>query len=147
MKNLFTLLFFLFSPVSFALSQSIDSASLSSIDKKYTIENCVNEFSVAKIESTKAGYQYWYADKALADGKTLKLSVVKPHSATHPPHKHAEDEFFFIMEGKAEIYFDGKKKEVGQNTSLYCPSNIEHGIRNIGDTELKYLVIKKYDKK
>jgi quercetin dioxygenase-like cupin family protein len=30
-------------------------------------------------------------------------------------------------------------------TSLYCPSNVEHGIRNAGDTELKYLVIKKYE--
>ena len=31
-------------------------------------------------------------------------------------------------------------------TSFYCPSNVEHGIRNTGDTELKYLVIKKYSK-
>ena len=29
-------------------------------------------------------------------------------------------------------------------TSFYCPSNVMHGIRNVGDTELKYLVIKKY---
>jgi mannose-6-phosphate isomerase-like protein (cupin superfamily) len=146
MNNLFILIFCLL-PVSFASSQSADSTSSSNIHKKYTIENCVNEFSIANIESTKAGYQYWFADKNLADGKTLKMSVVKPHSATHPPHRHIEDEFFFILEGKSEIYFDGKKKEVGPNTSLYCPSNIEHGIRNIGDTELKYLVIKKYEKK
>jgi oxalate decarboxylase/phosphoglucose isomerase-like protein (cupin superfamily) len=32
-------------------------------------------------------------------------------------------------------------------TSFYCPSFSEHGIRNVGDTELKYLVIKKYDLK
>jgi mannose-6-phosphate isomerase-like protein (cupin superfamily) len=128
-------------------SQSTDSLTSKTSNKQYTIDNCVNEFSLAKIESTKAGYQYWYADKSLADGKTLKLSVVKPHSATHPPHKHVEDEFFFILEGKAEIFFDGTKKEVGPNTSLYCPSNTEHGIRNIGDTELKYLVIKKYENK
>jgi len=146
MKNLITLILFLLL-VSFASSQSTDSTSSSNIHKRYLIENCVNEFSITKIESTKAGYQYWFADKDLADGKTLKMSVVKSHSATHPPHKHTEDEFFFILEGKAEIYFDGQKKEVGPNTSLYCPSNIEHGIRNIGDTELKYLVIKKYENK
>ncbi len=29
-------------------------------------------------------------------------------------------------------------------TSLYCPPNIEHGIRNMGETEAKYLVVKKY---
>ncbi len=113
-------------------------------EKKYTIDNCVNEFNPAKTEATKVGFQYWFADKNFADGKTVKMSVVAPHSATHPPHKHAEDEFFFVLEGTAEFYLDGKTKTVGPMTSLYCPSDVEHGIRNVGDSKLKYLVIKKY---
>lgn len=113
-------------------------------EKKYTIDNCVNEFNPAETEPTKVGFQYWFADKNFADGKTVKMSVVAPHSATHPPHKHAEDEFFFVLEGTAEFYLDGKTKTVGAMTSLYCPSDVEHGIRNVGDSELKYLVIKKY---
>ncbi len=112
--------------------------------KKYSIDNCVNEFNATKTEATKVGFQYWFADKNFADGKTVKLSVVAPHSATHPPHKHAEDEFFFVLEGTAEFYLDGKTKIVGPMTSLYCPSDVEHGIKNVGDSELKYLVIKKY---
>ena len=111
---------------------------------KYTIDNCVNEFSIDRTEKTQAGYQYWFADKSFADRKTLKLSVVEPHNATHALHSHPEDEFFFILKGKAEFYLNGKTKIVGPNTSLYCPSYSEHGIRNVGDTELKYLVIKKY---
>lgn len=111
---------------------------------RYSIDNCVNTFNPADIESTKAGYQYWFADKKFADGKTVKLSVVRPHEATHPPHRHAEDEFFFVLEGKAEFLLNGKTRIAGLYTSLYCPSNMEHGIRNVGDTELKYLVIKKY---
>lgn len=111
----------------------------------YTIENCVNTFDPDKVEKTKAGYQYWFADKKFADGKTVKLSVVEPGSATHAPHSHVEDEFFFVLEGTAEFYLDGKTQTVGKNTSLYCPSNSEHGIHNVGDTQLKYLVIKKYE--
>jgi len=114
--------------------------------KKFTIDNCVNEFSMDKIEKTKAGYQYWFADKDFLDGRTLKLSVIAPHSATHLPHKHIEDEFFFVLDGTAEFYLDGKTKTAGPYTSFYCPPNSEHGIKNIGDTELKYLVIKKYEK-
>jgi mannose-6-phosphate isomerase-like protein (cupin superfamily) len=98
-----------------------------------------------KIEKTGAGYQYWFADKKFVDGRTLKMSVVKPGKATHEPHTHAEDEFFFVLEGQAEFYLDGKKVVVGPYTSLYCPSNSKHGIRNAGDTELKYLVIKQYE--
>ena len=112
---------------------------------KYTIENCINKFSSDKIEKTAVGYQYWFVDPTFADGKTLKMSVVAPHSATHPPHVHPEDEFFFILEGKAELYLKGKWIPAEPYTSFYCPSNVEHGIRNAGDTELKYLVIKQYD--
>jgi mannose-6-phosphate isomerase-like protein (cupin superfamily) len=114
---------------------------------KYTIDNCVNTFSMDKKEKTKVGYQYWFVDKNFLDGRTLKLSVVKPHEATHQPHKHFEDEFFFVLEGKAEFYLNGHIKVVGPMTSLYCPPYFEHAIRNVGDTELKYLVIKKYPKK
>ena len=113
-------------------------------EKKFTIENCVNEYSEEKSDETKSGHRFWFVDKDFIDGRTLKLSAVKPHGATHPPHKHEADEFFFILEGKARFYLDGKTRVVGQYTSLYCPSNIEHGISNAGDTELKYLVIKKY---
>jgi mannose-6-phosphate isomerase-like protein (cupin superfamily) len=115
--------------------------------KKFTIENCVNEYSEEKSDETKSGHRFWFADKDFIDGRTLKLSAVKPHGATHPPHVHEADEFFFVLEGKAKFFLDGKSKVVGAYTSLYCPANVPHGISNAGDTELKYLVIKKYLKK
>lgn len=117
------------------------------VNQNFDIDNCVNVFNQSKIESTKVGFQYWFVDKDFLDGRTIKMSVVKPHSATHPPHKHEEDEFFFVLEGKAEFFLEGRTKQVEGFASFYCPSNLLHGIRNIGDKELKYLVIKKYLKK
>jgi quercetin dioxygenase-like cupin family protein len=114
---------------------------------RYTIDKCVNEFTISNIESTKAGYQYWFVNRDFLAGRTLKMSVVAPHGATHPPHRHAEDEFFFLLEGKAEFFLNGQRKIAGPYASFYCPPNAEHGIRNVGDTVLKYLVIKKYEKK
>lgn len=137
------LLTFLLSAVTVMSMAQTKSDSIAD-EKKFTIDNCVTTFTTDKALKTNVGYQFWFADRDFIDGRTLKLSVVAAHSATHPPHKHAEDEFFFILEGKAEFYLDGKTKEAGPYTSFYCPSNVEHGIRNIGDTELKYLVIKKY---
>jgi quercetin dioxygenase-like cupin family protein len=130
-----------------ALGQGKTSDAQKAKTTKYTIDNCVNEFSKDKVEKTEAGYQYWFVNKALADGKTLKMSVVKPHSATHAPHSHPEDEFFYVVEGRIEFYLDGQRKVVGPFSSLYCPPNIEHGIRNVGDAEAKYLVVKKYEVK
>jgi mannose-6-phosphate isomerase-like protein (cupin superfamily) len=112
--------------------------------KTLMIDDCVNTFNPARVESTKAGYQYWFVNKDLLDGRTLKMSAVRPHEATHPPHMHAEDEFFFVLEGTAEFSLNGKTKTGTPYTSLYCPPNSTHGIRNLGETTLKYLVIKKY---
>jgi len=142
MKNIFASLILLFSVSSLLHAQ--EKPDTATTQKQFTIENCVSEFSMDKTVKTKVGYQFWFADKDFIDGRTLKMSVVAPHSATHPPHKHIEDEFFFVLEGTAEFYLDGKTKVAGPYTSFYCPSNVEHGIRNVGDTELKYLVIKKY---
>jgi quercetin dioxygenase-like cupin family protein len=120
------------------------AANANTEQARYSIDNVVNTFDMEKTRTTAVGYHYWFADKAFADGKTLKLSVVKPHSATHDPHVHDEDEFFFVLEGTAEFHLDGETATGGPMTSFYCPSGVKHGIRNIGDTELKYLVIKKY---
>lgn len=113
--------------------------------KVFNIDNCVNQFDMNKIEKTKVGYQYWFANKEFLDGRTLKMSVVAPGEATHPPHSHNEDEFFFVLEGKAEFILNGETRVAEAYSSFYCPPNSEHGIRNVGNTELKYLVIKKYE--
>lgn len=143
-SHIILLLFTCFLSLTYAQDHSVTAND--SI-KKFTIENCVRTFDASKTIETKVGYQFWFADKDFLDGRTLKMSVVAPHKATHEPHKHIEDEFFFVLEGTAEFYLDGKTTTGNQYTSFYCPSNAEHGIRNVGETELKYLVIKKYLKK
>lgn len=68
---------------------------------RYILARCVNEFTLDKTEKIPAGYQYWFGDKDLAEGKTLKMSVVGPQSSTHSPHVHSEDELFFVLEARS----------------------------------------------
>lgn len=145
MKQKFAIsLFFIFSLTGLARAQDPTQKALPD-GKIYTIENCINRFDQGKATKTTVGYQYWFIEqKFLADGLTVKMSVVGPKQATHAPHKHAGDEIFFVLEGTAEFYLNGKTTTGGANTSFYCPENSEHGISNVGNTELKYLVIRKY---
>ena len=136
---LISLILFMFSQIGYSQVET----NKSMVKKDFTIENCVNEYSVEKSDKTKSGHRFWFADKDFIDGRTIKLSAVKPGTATHPPHAHHQDEFFFVLEGNAKFYLDGKTKVVGPYTSLYCPADVPHGISNAGETELKYLVIKK----
>lgn len=109
-----------------------------------SIDKFVNSFAKEKSQATKAGYEYWFVDKDLADDrKTVKMSVVGPRLAAHAPHRHLEDEVIFVLEGSAELMLAGQTRVVGPLSSLYCPPNVEHGIKNAGDSELKYLIIKR----
>jgi quercetin dioxygenase-like cupin family protein len=110
----------------------------------YDIDNSVKTFVKDAVEKTKNGYQYWFFDKNFAQGRSIKLSVVGPHLASHAPHRHEGHEFFFVLQGKAEFSLEGKTRVVGPQTALYCPPNSLHGISNAGDEELRYLVIKDY---
>jgi len=114
------------------------------VSKQFDINTCLSTYSEEKSQETASGHRFWFVDKHFVDGRTLKLSVVKPRQATHPPHAHAQDEFFFVLEGKAKFHLAGDEKTVEPYTSLYCPANMLHGISNAGETDLKYLVIKKY---
>jgi quercetin dioxygenase-like cupin family protein len=118
----------------------------STVAPKFTIENCINRFNLDKTVKTAVGYQYWFIDQNfLEDGLTVKMSVVGPKQATHAPHKHAGDEIFYVLEGTAQFYLNGKTTTGGPNTTFYCPDDgTEHGISNAGNSELKYLVIRKY---
>jgi quercetin dioxygenase-like cupin family protein len=140
----YILIFFGFTLSIFAQITDSEEIIENSDSNKFTIKNCVNQFNINDTIGTKVGYQYWFVDKNFLNGRTLKMSVVEPHAATHAPHSHKEDEFFFVLEGTAEFYLNGKTATGTAYSSFYCPSNSTHGIRNIGDTELKYLVIKKY---
>lgn len=145
MMKKITFIILAFSPLlKFAQAQEpVQKAS--SDRKKYNIENCINRFEIEKSSKTSVGYQYWFiGQKFLDDGLTVKMSVVGPKLASHQPHKHAGDEIFFVLQGTAQFYLDGKTTTSGANTSFYCPENSEHGISNAGNTELKYLVIRKY---
>ncbi len=110
----------------------------------YSIENSVKSFSMDAIEKTRAGYQHWFFDRNFAQGRTVKMTVVGPHLASHAPHEHDGHEFFFVLEGRAEFLLDGKTRQVGPQTAMYAAPHVLHGIKNVGDTELKYLVIKDY---
>jgi len=131
-------------PLASAAGDTAPAPPTAAASTGYTIDNCIQTFDPTRTEKTGAGYQFWFFGRSFADGKTLKLSLVGPHQATHSPHRHGEDEFFFILEGQAECYLDGQWRAVPPNTSFYCPSGREHGLRNAGSTEMKYLVIKQY---
>lgn len=71
---------------------------------------------------------------------TMLLDTVPPGVGV-PPHLHEhEDEWFYVLEGRAEFWTDGAWKEVPAATAVFGPRQVPHGFRNAGDTPLRLLI-------
>lgn len=110
--------------------------------EKYSLENCVKTMTESNMTQKKNGRQFWFVEKTFGKGLNLKCSEVGPKSARHPAHSHQAEEIFFILKGQAEFTLRDQHKTVPPNSSMYCPPGVLHGIRNAGDSPLRYLVIR-----
>ena len=71
---------------------------------------------------------------------TMFTSVTLPGSGP-PPHVHNnEDEWFFVLQGRAEFFRNGEWNEVPVGSAVFTPKGIVHAFRNAGDTPLRMLV-------
>ncbi len=53
------------------------------------------------------------------------------------PHKHALEEFWFILEGEAIVTLEGQDYAVGPGDLICLPAWVEHGLRS--DTEARWI--------
>ena len=51
----------------------------------------------------------------------------------HPPHKHLNEEIFFLREGTVELTVEGKVSRIGPGSVAFIASNEMHGAKNVGD--------------
>ena len=47
------------------------------------------------------------------------------------------------MEGTAEALIGDETRVIQANTAVFCPPNVTHGLRNRGQTPMRYLVIRR----
>lgn len=110
--------------------------------QKYNIQTCVNALDENNVQQTSKGWVHWFVKKSFSHGLNLKMSQVAARQARHGAHSHPGEEILFVLKGQAEFTVADEHRVVGPNTSLYCPPGVLHGIRNAGDSALRYLVIK-----
>ena len=71
----------------------------------------------------------------------MHVTTLKPGMASHPPHKHPNEELVIIKEGTVEALINGEWKRVGPGSVIFNESNILHGLRNVGNDTATYHVI------
>jgi len=78
---------------------------------------------------------------ATVDELEMHVTTLNPGLASHPPHRHVNEELIIIREGDCETLSDGKWVKVGPGSVVFNASNSLHGFRNVGTTPATYHVI------
>lgn len=78
---------------------------------------------------------------ATLDELEMHVTTLNPGMASHPPHKHPNEELIILDKGTVEALVNGEWKRLGPGSVILNASNVLHGLRNVGDAPAQYHVI------
>jgi quercetin dioxygenase-like cupin family protein len=85
--------------------------------------------------------QFVRAPTATLDELEVHATTLNPGQASHPPHRHPNEELVILASGKLEATSNGKTRELGPGSVIFNASNQLHSVRNVGDVPATYHVI------
>jgi XRE family transcriptional regulator, regulator of sulfur utilization len=112
-------------------------------DTKPVLGPTVFEWDEMKSVKTATGEvrSLYKGPTATLDQLEMHVSTLNPGLASHPPHRHVNEELIILREGECETLSNGKWIKVGPGSVVFNASNSLHGFRNMGTTPAVYHVI------
>lgn len=78
---------------------------------------------------------------ATLDQLEMHITTLNPHTASHAPHRHVNEELIILREGECETLSNGQWVKVEPGSVVFNASNSLHAFRNVGATPATYHVI------
>lgn len=110
---------------------------------KSVLGSTIFKWEELQVRPTNAGER-----RDVADNPTPTLAVfechittLNPGRASHPPHKHNQEELIFMKEGTVEIHLNGQTQRAGPGSVFFYASNDMHNITNVGEGRATYWVV------
>jgi len=75
------------------------------------------------------------------DELEMHITTLNPHTASHKPHTHPNEEMVIVREGTLQAHVNGKEVVVGPGSVLFFASMQPHAVQNIGAAPATYYVI------
>jgi mannose-6-phosphate isomerase-like protein (cupin superfamily) len=69
------------------------------------------------------------------------ITEIAPGTRAHPPHTHTAIEAFYVLEGRGAVEVGAERHEIGPNEAIILDARTLHGLENIGDRPMRYMVI------
>jgi len=104
---------------------------------------------VISSQNAKASQDAWGTFLSYYEGRSNHITdiltgvaIINPGEEIHPPHKHPEEEFLMILEGQGTWSIKGVESPASAGDILFAVPGDLHGIKNTGDSPLKFVVFK-----
>jgi len=96
------------------------------------------------VEKTATGERRQVFDSATATVDRLEthITTVSAGTALHAAHRHPDEELIFVREGVLEATINGVAQKAPAGSVVFFASNDLHGVRNAGDTQASYFVLR-----
>lgn len=105
----------------------------------------ISQHENSSFPDTSRGIVTWKtlisAPQTATDSLTAGIATCPPQHGHLCPHRHSHAEIYHIISGTGIVKIDGKEQEVTAGSVVYIPGDAEHGIRNKGAEELKWLYV------
>lgn len=69
---------------------------------------------------------------------SLQISEI-PIGSEQPIHNHEPEQCYYIIKGKGLMVIEKETQEVKTGDAIFIPSNVKHGIKNVGNEVLEYI--------
>ena len=123
------------------------------VEVAYLLSEKLEYFSDIRLSFTKKnkgkivetlGSSYGYKYEALGftkPGKNMQPYIIKAAFNEESIFQHEGEEFIYVLEGKYEFIYDGKKYIMEEGDSIYFDSGVPHSARSLGKKQAKVLAI------
>jgi (S)-ureidoglycine aminohydrolase len=71
----------------------------------------------------------------------IHISEVGPGERSHPPHKHAGVEAFYMLAGEGTLEIGAERQRIAAGEAIVFDPTKLHGLVNGGDVPMRYIVI------
>jgi acetyl esterase/lipase/quercetin dioxygenase-like cupin family protein len=108
------------------------------------LPSTVLDWEKLPVKPTKTGERRELFDSPTATFNNLEghVTTLNPGETPHAPHRHPDEEMIIIRAGTLEVMINGVTQRVGAGSVFFFASNDLHGLRNVGETQATYFVLR-----
>ncbi len=95
------------------------------------------------MEQKLAGRSYSTSEGVWVDGERVIFGIInKPAGTGSRPHRHANEQFILVQQGRLKAMIDGERKTVGAGGIIHIPANALHSMVAADDEDVVFIVAK-----